>query len=143
MQEKKRRKLSLRRWKLSLRRFLQQGFFFVCFIKGETVMSERWIKRVAGMIGIVVATIPFSVSASSVSGSGAALAANCANCHGTSGRAIGAMPALAGQPKSYLVEQMKAFKEGRRTGTIMHQLAKGYTDEQIESMAAYLSAQKR
>ncbi|MEY3183584.1 MAG: hypothetical protein RLZZ613_272, partial [Pseudomonadota bacterium] len=43
----------------------------------------------------------------------------------------------------YLVEQMKAFKEGRRTGTIMHQLAKGYTDEQIESMAAYLSAQKR
>ena len=106
-------------------------------------MSERWIKRVAGMISIVVATIPFSVSASSVSGSGAALAANCANCHGTSGRAIAAMPALAGQPKSYLVEQMKAFKEGRRTGTIMHQLAKGYTDEQIESMAAYLSAQKR
>jgi cytochrome c553 len=53
------------------------------------------------------------------------------------------MPALAGQPKSYLVEQMKAFKEGRRSGTIMHQLAKGYTDEQIEAMAAYLSAQKR
>jgi cytochrome c553 len=106
-------------------------------------MSERWIKRVAGMISIVVATIPFSVSASSVSGSGAALAANCANCHGTSGRATGAMPALAGQPKSYLVEQMKAFKEGQRSGTIMHQLAKGYTDEQIEAMAAYLSAQKR
>ncbi|NDF92192.1 MAG: cytochrome C, partial [Betaproteobacteria bacterium] len=36
-----------------------------------------------------------------------------------------------------------AFKEGRRTGTIMHQLAKGYTDEQIEAMASYLSAQKR
>ncbi|NDH57047.1 MAG: cytochrome C, partial [Betaproteobacteria bacterium] len=50
---------------------------------------------------------------------------------------------LAGQSKSYLVEQMKAFKEGRRTGTIMHQLAKGYTDEQIEAMASYLSAQKR
>ncbi|NDF52533.1 MAG: class I cytochrome c, partial [Betaproteobacteria bacterium] len=29
------------------------------------------------------------------------------------------------------------------TGTIMHQLAKGYTDEQIEAMASYLSAQKR
>jgi cytochrome c553 len=38
---------------------------------------------------------------------------------------------------------MKAFKEGRRSGTIMHQLAKGYTDEQIEAMSAYLSEQKR
>ena len=64
-------------------------------------------------------------------------------CDGTAGRAMGAMPALAGQPKSYLVEQMKAFKEGRRSGTIMHQLAKGYTDEQIEAMSAYLSEQKR
>jgi cytochrome c553 len=109
----------------------------------ETVMNKHWIKRVTAGIAIGLAMSPALVAASSVSGSGAALAANCANCHGTSGRAIGSMPALAGQPKSYLVEQMKAFKEGRRTGTIMHQLAKGYTDEQIEAMSAYLSEQKR
>jgi len=85
----------------------------------------------------------WQAQASSVSGSGEVLAANCANCHGTYGRAVGAMPALAGQPKAYLVEQMRAYKEGRRTGTIMHQLAKGYTEEQIDAVATFLSQQKR
>ncbi len=109
----------------------------------ETTMKKNAINPAAWALGLCLVMSPVAVSANSVSGSGAALAANCANCHGPEGRAIGSMPALAGQPKSYLVEQMKAFKEGRRTGTIMHQLAKGYTDEQIEAMASYLSAQKR
>jgi len=34
------------------------------------------------------------------------------------------------------------FKTGKRPATIMHQLAKGYTDEQIDALAAYFSAQK-
>jgi cytochrome c553 len=37
---------------------------------------------------------------------------------------------------------MRDFKTGVRPATIMHQLAKGYTDEQIEALAAYFSAQK-
>lgn len=106
-------------------------------------MKKRSIKRAAWMVALGLSLSPLGAFASSVSGSGPALAANCANCHGTAGRAMGSMPALAGQPKAYLVEQMKAFKEGRRTGTIMHQLAKGYTDEQIDAMAAYLAEQKR
>lgn len=69
------------------------------------------------------------------------LAANCANCHGTQGQAKGAMPSLAGQPKAYLVEQMKAFRDGKRPGTIMPQLAKGYTDAQYELAAEYFSRQ--
>lgn len=67
------------------------------------------------------------------------LAANCANCHGTDGRSAGGMPALAGLEKTHIVEQMKAFKEGKRPATIMHQLAKGYSDEQIEQLADYFS----
>ena len=69
------------------------------------------------------------------------LAANCANCHGTSGSAKGAMPSLAGQKKDFIVEQMKAFRDGKRPATIMHQLAKGYTDQQIELVADYFSRQ--
>lgn len=74
-----------------------------------------------------------------------ALAATCANCHGTSGRAVegAAVPGLAGMPASYLVEQMKAFKAGTRPATVMHQLAKGFNDAQIESIAAYYAAQKK
>ena len=69
------------------------------------------------------------------------LAANCANCHGTTGNAKGAMPSLAGQQKAQIVEQMKAFRDGKRPATIMHQLAKGYTDPQIEAIADHFSRQ--
>jgi cytochrome subunit of sulfide dehydrogenase len=73
------------------------------------------------------------------------LAATCANCHGTQGVAVpnATVPGLAGLPASYISEQMKAFKAGTRPATVMHQLAKGYSDAQIEQIAAYFAAQKR
>jgi cytochrome subunit of sulfide dehydrogenase len=72
------------------------------------------------------------------------LAATCANCHGTDGRtaAGAAVPGLAGMPAPYIVEQMKLFKAGTRPATVMHQLAKGYSDTQIEQIAAYFAAQQ-
>jgi cytochrome subunit of sulfide dehydrogenase len=72
------------------------------------------------------------------------LAATCAQCHGTAGRALpgAVVPGLAGLPAGYVVEQMKAFRNGTRTATVMHQIAKGYSDAQIEQMAAYFSVQK-
>ena len=70
------------------------------------------------------------------------LASNCATCHGTLGNAQGAMPSLAGQQKTYIVEQMRAFRDGKRPATIMHQLAKGYTDQQVELIADFFSRQK-
>jgi cytochrome subunit of sulfide dehydrogenase len=74
-----------------------------------------------------------------------ALAATCANCHGTQGQAVpnAAVPGLAGLPAAYIVEQMKAFKAGTRAATVMHQLAKGYSDAQIDAIAAYFAAQKK
>jgi cytochrome c553 len=75
---------------------------------------------------------------------GQRLSATCAGCHGTDGASAGgALPGLAGQSKEALVSSLKAFKAGARESTIMQQLAKGYTDEQIESIAAYLAAQKK
>ena len=71
------------------------------------------------------------------------LAATCAQCHGTAGRALpqAVVPGLAALPAPYLVEQMKAFKNGTRPATVMHQIAKGYSDAQIEQLAGYFSAQ--
>jgi cytochrome c553 len=71
------------------------------------------------------------------------VSANCANCHGPQGRSGAAVPSLAGLPSRYIVEQMQAFKAGTRPATIMHQLAKGYTDSQIELMASYFSSLPR
>jgi cytochrome c553 len=72
------------------------------------------------------------------------LAATCANCHGTDGRAVSgqAMPRLAGLGKDYLVAQMTAYRDGTRAGTVMPQLAKGYSAEQIDMLASFFAAQK-
>jgi sulfide dehydrogenase cytochrome subunit len=69
------------------------------------------------------------------------LAANCANCHGTNGRSTGRMPRLAGMPAATLAQHMRDFRDGKRPATLMHQLAKGYSDEQIDLLAAYFASQ--
>jgi sulfide dehydrogenase cytochrome subunit len=70
------------------------------------------------------------------------LASNCANCHGTDGRSQGGMPALTGLARQYIVLQLQEFKSGKRTATIMNQLSKGYSDADIDALAAYFSSLK-
>jgi cytochrome c553 len=74
-----------------------------------------------------------------------AMAGNCAICHGTQGRpAPGSSVArLSGRPAESTIEAMKAFREGRREATVMHQIAKGFSDAEIAAMAAYFAAQSK
>ena len=74
-----------------------------------------------------------------------ATAAMCANCHGTDGRTVegSAIPALIGMPKDYMVLQLKSFKDGSRPATVMHQITKGLTDAQIDTISSYYAATKR
>jgi len=73
---------------------------------------------------------------------GERLAASCTTCHGTHGNTAGtALPPLAGQPRDVLLANLKAFRDGTRPATIMTQIAKGYTDEQLEQMAAWFASQ--
>ena len=70
------------------------------------------------------------------------IAATCAACHGTAGHsATKTVEPLAGKPKERIVELMQAFKTGKKPATIMQQIAKGYTDEQIERVADYFAQQ--
>ena len=73
------------------------------------------------------------------------LAASCAQCHGTDGHALvgASVPGLAGLPASYVIEQMSAFKSGARPATVMDQLARGYSDAQIEQLARFFAAQPK
>ena len=73
---------------------------------------------------------------------GQTLAATCANCHGTDGKSVGAVTSLAGMPAQTLLQRIAEFKDGTRAATIMHQIAKGYTDEQMQQIAEYFAARK-
>jgi sulfide dehydrogenase cytochrome subunit len=70
-------------------------------------------------------------------------AAACANCHGTDGRAESGMESLAGKDKDEMLHKLMDFKSGRKPATIMHQLSKGYTDEQLAQIVGYFAAQKK
>jgi cytochrome c553 len=69
-----------------------------------------------------------------------ALAATCASCHGTDGKGVegAGMPLINQLTEKNMLMQLMAFKTGERTGTIMPQLMKGYTDEQLQIIASVL-----
>lgn len=107
------------------------------------------IKPVVSLLALLLSAgawaqnaVPTATAISVTTTNPAYLAANCANCHGTVGNAVGAMPSLAGLKADYISEQMRAFRDGKRPATLMHQLAKGYTDAQIDAISGYFAAQK-
>ena len=74
---------------------------------------------------------------------GRAKAQLCAACHGPLG--IAAMPNtpnLAGQPEQYLVEQLKAYRSGKRAHDIMSLIAKPLTDDEIATVSAWYATLK-
>jgi len=71
------------------------------------------------------------------------LAATCANCHGTEGRGVSRdIRWLAGMPREKIVAAMKAFRSGERPATVMHQLARGYSDAQVDRIADFFASRK-
>jgi cytochrome c553 len=96
------------------------------------------------IIVAAVALLPMAtpVAGQAVSTVARSLAAGCANCHGTNGISAGELFSLAGRPKDEIARKMQDFKAGRVSGTIMPQLAKGYTDEQIDLVAEWFAAQR-
>lgn len=70
------------------------------------------------------------------------LVGTCFTCHGTEGRTQSAIPAIAGRDREFLQNTLLAFKAGSKPATLMQQLAKGYTDEEIAVLADYFSRQK-
>ena len=96
------------------------------------------------LLAIAIAAAPPTAFAQTGGIAARNLAASCAICHGTDGRAATTdVVPLAGLPEVYIAAQMQAFRDGKRPATVMHQIAKGYTDQQIEQLAAYFAARKR
>ena len=98
--------------------------------------------RIAIVFAAALAAAPINASAQDTAARN--MASACAICHGTDGRPVtkDVIP-LAGLPKDHIATQMRAFRDGKRPATVMHQIAKGYTDPQIDQLAAWFAAQKR
>jgi cytochrome c553 len=69
----------------------------------------------------------------------------CASCHGADGRStvVPQYPKIGGQTAAYVVNALKAYRDGRRLGTyaaMMAAVAKPLSDADITSLAAYVES---
>jgi sulfide dehydrogenase cytochrome subunit len=88
-------------------------------------------------IGLV--SIAASTSASAEPPAGAV---SCSGCHPASARVTSPVPRLVGVDRAAIVKAMQDFRSGQRPGTVMDRIAKGFTDEEIQAIAAWLAAQR-
>lgn len=114
----------------------------------EEIIVSSHPRRIAGLL--VIAALLGGAGAPALASQKEAdqlrvrsLAATCAHCHGTDGRAVEgeALIRLAGLPHDYIFGQLMAFRTGQRPATIMHQITKGYSQEQLETIAKYFAQQ--
>lgn len=92
----------------------------------------------AGLVGAVALAVPFAqATAGDEITRGQLMADTCINCHSAASAEAGGAPNLANYPSDLIVSQMKAFRDGDRPATVMDRHASGYTDEEIEALAAY------
>lgn len=68
----------------------------------------------------------------------------CGQCHGAAGQGVGkTFPRLAGQSAQYIMSQLKAWKDGKRTDDPLHLMtgiASKLNDDQIAAVAAYYAS---
>jgi cytochrome c553 len=69
------------------------------------------------------------------------MAANCAPCHGTGGRAAPGSSIRSLVGRDDVASLLRAFRDGKREATVMQQIAKGYSDAEIEALGAYFARQ--
>lgn len=67
------------------------------------------------------------------------LSGSCVVCHGQQGGdSMGHIPGIDGLTAKTIGERMREFRDGKRRGTIMQKIAKGYSNPQIDIIANHL-----
>lgn len=66
---------------------------------------------------------------------GNVMANTCYSCHGTNGVSAGAMPTISGKSQKFIARTMKDFQSGKRKGTVMNRIAKGFSDAEIDALS--------
>ena len=101
-------------------------------------MHTRFFSVVFGLgLGLAV-TLPPAHAADEIE----AKAQLCAACHGDKGAPADpkTIPVIWGQDQSYLMKQMRDFRNGERNSAIMSPIAKNLADGDLRKIAAYFAA---
>lgn len=67
--------------------------------------------------------------------------AACSGCHRPPGGG-GAVATLHGRPAAEIVAAMQAYRAGERSPTVMDRIAKGFSDGEVQAIAAWLAEQR-
>ncbi|QTQ35282.1 Putative cytochrome c [Aromatoleum petrolei] len=67
------------------------------------------------------------------------LAANCTPCHSADTPEPSAIPRIAGLPAAKILHRLQAFRTGEAPATVMHQIVRGYSDQELALIANHLA----
>jgi cytochrome subunit of sulfide dehydrogenase len=98
----------------------------------------RYGESVKALVVALLCLSAIPASAQSMAPPGASA---CSGCHGRGG-ASAVMGAVHGREPGEIVVAMQAFRAGERPATVMDRIAKGFSDDEIRAIAAWLAAQK-
>jgi sulfide dehydrogenase cytochrome subunit len=94
----------------------------------------NWIVALAGMTAVVRGA--FAAAAQAPPG-----ASSCSGCHPASAAVETPVSRLVGRPAPEIVAAMQAFRAGQLPATVMDRIAKGFSEDEIASIAAWYAAQ--
>lgn len=69
-------------------------------------------------------------------------ASACSGCHPARPGVASGLPRLAGRNPADIVAAMEAFRSGRRPATVMDRIARGFSDAEVEAIAAWFADQR-
>ena len=96
---------------------------------------------ILGLAALVV-TSPFAQAAGDIT-AGRTVVVQCQGCHGKDGiSTMSSVPNLAGQKEDYLIWSLRKYKAGERKSSMMSQVVKSLSAEDMANAAAYFAAIK-
>ena len=110
----------------------------VCFAappSGYQMMKA--LRIVIGIATVMASALP--AIAASVPPPGAA---SCSGCHAVGTTATSSVTRLYGRDANEITTAMTGFRDGSLPATVMGRIAKGFSDDELRAIAAWLAAQK-
>ena len=85
--------------------------------------------------------LAFLVTTAAAAAEPPAEATSCSGCHALSAKVETPVPLIRGRDPAEIVAAMRQFRSGERPSTVMGRIAKGFPDDEIQVIAAWLAVQ--